>query len=112
MDHVVGGGATGHLPDFKIAPNANDPRRPNGIYVPRFRNTPTSKKERFLRGYGYTGGAGAEFKFIAGGYGASVKKGEKEGVYGGALGVFGESVARGSNYIELDSNLKDSWAIP
>ena len=113
MDHAVGGGATGHLPDFKIAPNANEPRRPNGIYVPRFRNTPSSKKEsRFLRGYGYQGGAGAEFNFIAEGYGASLKKSVKEGVYGASLGAFGESLARWDNYIEIDSNLKDAWGIP
>src|SRR2546427_7683396 len=34
--------------------NANEPARPNGIYVPRFRNTPSSKRHsRFIRGYGY-----------------------------------------------------------
>ena len=43
MDHVVGGGASGRLPNFYPLPNANEPARPNGIYVPRFRNTPSSK---------------------------------------------------------------------
>ena len=43
MDHVVGGGASGRLPNFNPLPNANEPARPNGIYVPRFRNTPSSK---------------------------------------------------------------------
>jgi choline dehydrogenase-like flavoprotein len=46
MDHVVGGGASGRLPDLKTLPNANEPQRPNGVYVPRFRNTPSSKKHR------------------------------------------------------------------
>ncbi len=113
MDHVVGAGASGHLPDFKTAPNANEPKRPNGIYIPRFRNTPSGNKHsRFIRGYGYQGGAGAEFNFSAEGYGASLKKSVKEGVYGVALGAFGESLARWDNYIEIDSNLKDAWGIP
>jgi glucoside 3-dehydrogenase (cytochrome c) catalytic subunit len=112
MDHVVGAGASGHLADFKTLPNANEPQRPNGIYIPRFRNTPSSKKSKFLRGYGYQGGAGAEFNFSAEGYGASLKKSVKEGVYGISLGAFGESLARWGNYIEIDSNLKDAWGIP
>jgi choline dehydrogenase-like flavoprotein len=112
MDHVVGAGASGHLADFKTLPNANEPQRPNGIYIPRFRNTPSSKKSKFLRGYGYQGGAGAEFNFSAEGYGASLKKSVKEGVYGISLGAFGESLARWDNYIEIDSNLKDAWGIP
>src|SRR5207244_10538877 len=49
MDHTMGGGATGHIP-------GNEDRitlghRPNGIYVPRFRNVKT-KDARFVRGYG------------------------------------------------------------
>jgi choline dehydrogenase-like flavoprotein len=112
MDHVVGGGASGYLPDLKMPPNANEPKRPNGIYIPRFRNTPSSNKSKFLRGYGYQGGAGAEFNFSAEGYGASLKKGVKEGVYRISLGAFGESLARWDNFCEIDRDLKDAWGIP
>jgi choline dehydrogenase-like flavoprotein len=113
MDHVVGGGASGKLMDFKMPPNANEPARPNGIYVPRFRNTPTTGKHRgFIRGYGYQGGAGPEFNFSAEGYGASFKKSVKEGFYQVGLGAFGESLARWDNYIEIDKELKDAWGIP
>ena len=113
MDHVVGGGASGRLPDFKTLPDANDPQRPNGIYIPRFRNTPSGNKHsRFIRGYGYQGGAGAEFNMSAEGYGASFKKAVKEGIYGIGLGGFGESLARWDNYVEIDTNLKDAWGIP
>jgi choline dehydrogenase-like flavoprotein len=113
MDHVVGGGASGHLTNLNILPNANEPQRPNGIYVPRFRNTPSSKsRSPFLRGYGYQGGAGADFNFSAEGYGTSLKKAVKEGVYFVGLGAFGESLARWDNFIEIDSNLKDAWGIP
>src|SRR5215467_13039430 len=70
MDHVVGGGASGRLLEMKASPDANEPQRPNGIYIPRFRNTPTSKKHpRFIRGYGYQGGADMDFNFGAEGYG-------------------------------------------
>jgi len=113
MDHVVGGGASGRLPNFNPLPNANEPARPNGIYVPRFRNTPSSKKQsKFIRGYGYQGGAGPEFNFSAEGYGSSLKKAVKEGWYEIGLGAFGESLARWDNYIEIDRNLKDAWGIP
>jgi choline dehydrogenase-like flavoprotein len=113
MDHVVGAGASGRLPDFKTLPNANEPARPNGIYIPRFRNTPsTGKHSRFIRGYGYQGGADADFNFKAEGYGASLKKAVKDGVYGISLGAFGESLARWDNYIEIDRDLKDAWGIP
>src|SRR6266516_1330913 len=113
MDHVVGGGASGRLPDFKTLPDANEPQRPNGIYIPRFRNTPSGNKHsRFIRGYGYQGGAGAEFNMSAEGYGASFKKAVKEGIYGIGLGGFGESLARWDNYVEIDTNLKDAWGIP
>jgi choline dehydrogenase-like flavoprotein len=113
MDHVVGGGAYGRLADFKATPDANEPQRPNGIYVPRFRNTPSSKtKSKFLRGYGYQGGAGPEFNFGAEGYGTTFKKAVKEGVHGISLGAFGESLARWDNYCEIDPNLKDAWGIP
>jgi choline dehydrogenase-like flavoprotein len=113
MDHVVGGGATGHLPDMKTPPNANETQRPNGIYIPRFRNTPSAKKNsQFIRGYGYQGGAGPEFNFGAEGYGTSFKGAVKQGVYSISMGAFGESLARWDNYIEIDSNLKDAWGIP
>jgi choline dehydrogenase-like flavoprotein len=113
MDHVVGGGASGRLPDFKIPADANEPQRPNGIYVPRFRNTPASGKHAgFIRGYGFQGGADADFNFAAEGYGASFKKSVKEGVYGISLGAFGESLARWDNYCEIDHELKDAWGIP
>jgi choline dehydrogenase-like flavoprotein len=113
MDHVVGGGASGTLPQFNVAPNANEPNRPNGIYIPRFRNTPSTKKHsRFIRGYGYQGAAAAEFNFGAEGYGASFKNAVKQGNYSLGLGAFGESLSRHDNFVSIDPNLKDAWGIP
>jgi choline dehydrogenase-like flavoprotein len=74
MDHSTGGGATGELPGFEVKPSMNGPHRSNGIYVIRFRNLMTGpQQKRFIRGYGYQGGAGPQFDFSAGGFGAGYK---------------------------------------
>src|SRR2546430_7851051 len=53
MDHHMGSGASGTMPGHEDKmPFGN---RPNGIYVPRFRNVKTKQRD-FLRGYGYQGG--------------------------------------------------------
>ena len=53
MDHHMGSGAGGDMPGHEDKmPFGN---RPNGIYIPRFRNVKKNKKE-FIRGYGYQGG--------------------------------------------------------
>jgi choline dehydrogenase-like flavoprotein len=113
MDHVVGGGARGVLPEMKEAPTANPPHRPNGIYLVRFRNTPaTGKHPRFLRGYGFQGGATPEFNTEASGLGVEYKKAVRRGQYGISLGAFGESLGRMDNFCEIDRKLKDAWGIP
>jgi choline dehydrogenase-like flavoprotein len=57
MDHHLGVGATGEAPEF--ADMYYSGRRPNGIYVPRFRNLgdAATKRSDYLRGFGYQGGA-------------------------------------------------------
>src|SRR5687768_1353990 len=35
-------------------------RRPNGIYIPRFRNVDKDKRNDYLRGFGYQGSAGRD----------------------------------------------------
>src|SRR5229473_6961497 len=57
MDHIMGGGADGIIPGFLDRIQTGN--RPNGIYVPRFRNV-TSKEKNFLRGYAYQGQAERE----------------------------------------------------
>jgi choline dehydrogenase-like flavoprotein len=55
MDHIMGGGASGRID----GPADRDTigNRPNGVYVPRFRNIGKGKSP-FLRGYGFQGGGG------------------------------------------------------
>jgi choline dehydrogenase-like flavoprotein len=57
MDHHLGVGASGEAPEF--ADMYYSGRRPNGIYVPRFRNLgdAATKRSDYLRGFGYQGGA-------------------------------------------------------
>jgi choline dehydrogenase-like flavoprotein len=113
MDHVVGGGASGTFEDFKTLPSANPPRRPNGIYLVRFRNTPAEGKHpHFIRGYGFQGDSTPEFNMDAPGIGAEYKKAVKLGRYQVGLGAFGESLARFDNFCEIDPTLKDAWGIP
>src|SRR5205823_9030738 len=52
MDHVKTGGADATLPGMEDRHIIG--RRPNGIYVPRFRNVKTRHPD-FLRGYGFQG---------------------------------------------------------
>ena len=54
MDHQLGSGAGGKFNGFNDKYYTG--RRPNGFYIPRFRNIDkNSKKVKFLRGYGYQG---------------------------------------------------------
>lgn len=57
MDHHFRLGASGTYDGFNDRYYKG--RRPNGIYIPRFRNLPgrPETKKNFLRGYGYQGGA-------------------------------------------------------
>ena len=113
MDHAVGAGASAELPDMEFKKSASDPNRPNGIYVIRFRNLKGGPRHaRFIRGYGFQGGAAPNYAFGAEGFGASYKNAVKKGVYGIHLGGFGESLARLDNYCEIDPALKDAWGIP
>jgi choline dehydrogenase-like flavoprotein len=114
MDHIMDGGATGTLPWAKDRREVG--RRPDAIYVPRFRNVKT-KHPDFLRGYGFEGRAerpGWERGSRMAGFGAAFKKsligdlGPWEMTFGG----FGEMLPRHENYIEIDRNLVDAWGIP
>lgn len=114
MDHAVGAGASGELPGFeKEAHKEGGPVRANGIYLIRFRNLKNGPRSpRFIRGYGYQGGAGRGFNFDAEGFGARYKEAVKNGVHGISLGAFGESLARQDNYCDIDPDVRDAWGIP
>jgi choline dehydrogenase-like flavoprotein len=114
MDHIMGGGAHGRLPVPKKYVDERA-RRPNGIYVPRFRNI-QDKHPDFLLGYGFQGGASLEkwgHAFAMPGFGATFKKRvREEQPWMMRFSGFGECLARHENFCELDKERVDSWGIP
>src|SRR6267378_3326694 len=113
MDHIMGGGANGRIdaPADKIEFGT----RPNGIYVPRFRNV-TEKSKDFVRGYGFQGGAGRGSWGRGSdmmGFGADFKRElRKPGPWGFGFYGFGEMLPRPENYCEIDKTKVDAWGIP
>lgn len=112
MDHIYQGGAAGTMPDIEARPWAGPPRRPNGIYVPRFRNVKQKETNGFIRGYGYQGGSSPNFNFGAPGFGKEYKEAVRNGQWGINLGLWGECLARKENYVEIDKTRVDAWGIP
>jgi choline dehydrogenase-like flavoprotein len=112
MDHVMGAGADGVIPGHEDKEEFGN--RPNGIYVPRFRNIKT--KEPFLRGYGYQGGAyreGWSRGINSAGFGADFKNAlRKPGAWHFSFYGFGECLPNRDNFIEINKEQNDAWGIP
>ena len=113
MDHHMGAGASGRMPGHEDKmPFGN---RPNGIYIPRFRNVKTKHKD-FIRGYGYQGG-GSRDGWSRGlqmpGFGAELKNQLKmPGPWRMSVGGFGECLPNHENYVEINKEKLDAWGIP
>lgn len=115
MDHHLGVGAYGTFEGLEDKYYTG--RRPNGIYIPRFRNLggATDRKD-FIRGYGYQGGAsrsstGVQSAEMA--FGASFKEEIlKPGQWTMSLGGFGEILPYHENKMYLDYDKKDQWGLP
>ncbi|MDF7817736.1 GMC family oxidoreductase [Runella sp. MFBS21] len=113
MDHHLGVGASGTFEGF------NDQyyfgRRPNGVYIPRYRNWGKDKRD-YVRGFGYQGGAGRSgWGRGTGmeGFGASFKE-EMSQVGGWTMGIggFGEVLPNENNRFTLHPTKKDKWGMP
>lgn len=112
MDHHFRLGASGQAEGF------NDKyyygRRPNGIYIPRFRNLGDEKRD-YLRGFGYQGSASRE------GWGRNVAEMSIGGDFkdalcepgGWTMGItaFGETLPYHENKVTLDKTRKDKWGL-
>jgi choline dehydrogenase-like flavoprotein len=113
MDHVKGGGASGQFDGWTDRRTIGE--RPNGIYVPRFRNV-TSRHPGFIRGYAFQGGAGRagwESALRAPGIGAALKERLTQlGPWSMNFGGFGEMLPREENRATLHPTLVDAWGIP
>jgi choline dehydrogenase-like flavoprotein len=112
MDHHFRLGASGRMEGFDDKYVYG--RRPNGIYIPRFRNLGNEKRE-YLRGFGYQGGASRE------GWGRNVAELSIGGDFkdalcepgGWTMGItaFGETLPYHENKVTLDKTKKDKWGL-
>ena len=115
MDHQLGSGASGKYEGYKDRYYYG--RRPNGFYIPRFRNIGgKSKNLDFIRGYGYQGGASRgdwskAIKELS--YGSDFKNAIVEpGGWSIGMGGFGEVLPYHENRMFLDYNKIDSYGLP
>jgi len=113
MDHHLGVGASatveGFLEDYAFG------SRPNGLYIPRFRNWGKDKRG-YSRGFGYQGGASREgWGRGVGqeGFGAKFKEDlTMPGQWTIGFGGFGEILPNPNNRFTLSKDKKDKWGLP
>ncbi|MDB5230167.1 MAG: family oxidoreductase [Chitinophagaceae bacterium] len=113
MDHHFRCGASGKAEGYDDKYYYG--KRPNGIYVPRFRNLFGDKRD-YIRGFGYQGSASRD------GWAREVAEMNIGGEYKDALaepgdwniglGGFGEMLPYHENKITLDKTKKDKWGLP
>jgi choline dehydrogenase-like flavoprotein len=112
MAHFTDASATADFPEFPASPSLGAPRRPTGIFVPRFRNLPGGEKQKYLRGFGYQGQSSEPHNMGAPGYGEAYKRAVSEGVTRITLQGFGEHLPDERNFVRLDPQAVDAWGIP
>ena len=91
-------------------------RRPNGFYIPRFRNLGGASDRDYLRGYGYQGGA-SRTNWMRGvkelSYGAKFKERMfAPGAWRIGMTGFGEMLPYEDNTMRLDRANVDAWGLP
>jgi choline dehydrogenase-like flavoprotein len=113
MDHHFRIGASGSAEGFDDKYYYG--KRPNGIYIPRFRNM-NGEQRNYLRGFGYQGSASrqswnqdvAELNI-----GVELKESLSNlGKWSIGLTAFGEILPYHENKAILDKNIKDKWGLP
>ena len=115
MDHHFKAGASGNYEGFEDSYYKG--RKPNGIYLPRFRNLDGHDKDLdFIRGYGYQGGASRtnwSESIAEAAYGEDLKKAIVEpGGWNMGLMGFGETLPYHENKMTLDYDKVDEWGLP
>jgi choline dehydrogenase-like flavoprotein len=115
MDHHLGIGASGKFDGFEDKYYRG--RKPNGIYLPRFRNLGgNSNVDSFIRGYGYQGSASRgnwEDVIAEVSHGKDLKEAiMKPGGWTFGMGGFGEMLPYQENRMTLDYDNKDAWGLP
>ncbi|MFD0796540.1 GMC oxidoreductase [Maribacter chungangensis] len=115
MDHQLGAGASAKIDGYDDKYYKG--KRPNGFYIPRFRNlNASSEKVDFIRGYGYQGGAGrSDYSTVIPeyGYGKEYKEAMlKPGGWRINLGGFGEVLPYHENQMSLNYDKLDQYGLP
>ena len=108
MDHHLGVGAGGQMDGYEDKYYYG--RRPNGFYIPRFRNMNGEKRD-YIRGFGYQGGgsrAGWSRSVAEYSIGAELKEALTEpGSWSLGMGGFGEILPYAENRVTIDKRLYD-----
>ncbi|GAB3255417.1 GMC family oxidoreductase [Larkinella harenae] len=89
-------------------------RRPNGPYIPRFRNVYKQETD-FLRGYAAGFSANRASRTNQDGFGVDLKNNLANPTLGGwnvGSHMMGETIPKETNYVALDKDLKDPYGIP
>ncbi|MEY4004271.1 MAG: hypothetical protein RLZZ221_367 [Verrucomicrobiota bacterium] len=116
MDHHFKVGASGITDAF--ADRYYRGARPNGIYIPRFRNVDAkSRRKDYLRGFGYQGSASRSdwTRGIRelGLFGGEFKKAlVSPGPWQFGIGAWGECLPYHANHLKLDRTRRDRWGQP
>jgi len=115
MDHHFRAGAEGSLEEEGLDGKYYYGRRPNGFYIPRYRNLSGEKRD-YLRGFGYQGSASREgwSRAVAelGVGGAFKDAASQPGPWTIGATAFGEMLPNHANRVTLDPNRKDKWGLP
>jgi choline dehydrogenase-like flavoprotein len=113
MDHHLGVGAEGDVEGYEDRYYFG--RRPNGFYVPRFRNINGDRRD-YLRGFGYQGRASRERwdrEIAELSIGADFKHALSEpGQWTIGMGGFGEMLPDHDNHVSLSREMTDAWGLP
>jgi choline dehydrogenase-like flavoprotein len=110
MDHHYGVGAYGSFDGFQDKYTFG--RRPNGIYIPRFRNLDGGNSAGYVRGFGYQGGA-SRGRATSEGIGIELKETVTEpGNWGVWIGSWGEMLPYEDNRVTLNKTKTDKWGLP
>lgn len=115
MDHQLQVGAKGKFDGFED--KFYKGRKPNGVYIPRFRNLGgSSDRTDYKRGFGYQGGASRgdwEDTVAELSYGKDLKDAVlKPGGWNFGIMGFGEVLPHEENRFTLDYDKKDAWGLP
>jgi choline dehydrogenase-like flavoprotein len=116
MDHHFKVGANGVSDDF--GDRYYKGQRPNGIYIPRFRNIDAQSRQKdYIRGFGYQGSASrenwargiAELSY----FGADLKADLiAPGPWRFGIGSWGECLPYHENRMYLNHDVRDKWGLP